>query len=105
MQFSYKELVSGDGLVFKTDQGVDVEVLFEGGEATYIFVDDLEFKTSDDFLKGLFVKVNGNPITLMGIYQSAESQYDDVMAEVEQDMIDEIAMREELSSPYLTGRL
>lgn len=106
MQFGYKESHGGDDLLtIKTDQNIDIEILFENGDATHIYLDGDEFSLLSDTLYGVFVVIAGNFINLVDLGRKAGEEYDGIMKEVRAEQKAEDDMARELSSPYLTGRI
>lgn len=106
MQFGYKESNGGnDLLTIKSDQHVDIEILFESGDATHVYLDGDEFSLLSDTLYGVFVVIGGQFINLVDLGRKAADAYDGIMDEVRAEQKAEDDMARELSSPYLTGRI
>lgn len=104
--FNYKESNSGyDMLTLKTDQHVEVEYLFDNGDATHVYLDGDEFPLTSDTLHGVFVVVKGEFISLIALGHKASEDYPQIMKEIAQEAREDEAMARELSSPYLTGRI
>lgn len=101
----FTQLNDLDQLEVKTDTGAEITIHFENSSVECINIDGYEYDATDDVLKSLFVKVDGQFYTLLGVSQKAGIDYEDICEETRQEMEEEDAMRRELSSPYLTGRI
>lgn len=106
IMFQYRESRMGDDMLcIKTNQHLEIEVLFENGEATHIYVDENEFKVIEDTLYGLFVGIGDQVMSLVEIIREADRQYPAIMEEIEQEDRDAAEMERELSCPRRTGRI
>lgn len=106
MKFTYKESQLGhDTLCIKTNQHIDIEVLFDNGETDQIYIDGNEFSVLDDILHGLFVGLDENVISLYQIVIQAGVDYPDIMSGVRQQQKTDADYTRTTSSPYLSGRV
>lgn len=94
-----------DQLEVKTDTGAEIEIKFNSGECSHLYIDEYEYDAADDILKNIFIKFEGQFYTILGVMQRAIDEYDDICDETRQEEEDEYAMERELSSPYMTGRI
>lgn len=92
----------------KTDD-LTITVSWADGEPEEVLIyapnDTHESYISTDAFKYIAVLVDGKYQTLQQIFDWVSQNIDAFIAEEEQEWADESAMREELSSPYLTGRI
>lgn len=91
---------------------VDVKIWFKNGGPSHIEIDECEFYPKSDVLYGVFVQVRKpNSLeppalhSLQDVMDEAERQYEDIVAETEEEAREEQALADELSSVYLTGRI
>lgn len=104
--FSHKTSRSGcDLLCIKTLQGVEIDFLFKGNDAEYIYIDGDEFPALSDTLYGLFVSVGGSIVSLNELRREAEDQWPSIREEIEREERLENRYSRELASPFLTGRV
>lgn len=102
IQFTYAQ--DTDALKLTTDQKLEIAVLFESKEPSTMLVDEHKYEL-DDTLHGLFVAISKKIVSLNDVLLEACIQYEDVVAEHEQEVAEEKVMQQELSSPYMTGRI
>ena len=106
MNFNYKESPSGyDMLSIKTDQHIDIEILFDKQEPDQVYIDGLDYSVLDDTLHGLFVVIDQKFVPVTDLIYEASQAYGPIIEEIRKEQRAEDAMIRELSSPYLTGRV
>lgn len=92
----------------KTDN-LKITVEWVDGEPEEVLIyapdDKYESYISSDAFKHMAVLVQGQYKTLEQIFDWVSANIDSFIAEEEQEWMDQAAMREELSSLYLTGRV
>lgn len=106
MNFEYKESLMGhDVLTIRSRHGVEIEVLFDNGQAAEVYIDDCDYKPTDDTLNGLAIMIGDQWMQISDVIRHAEVAYPGIMRGIKAQARAEEAMAEELSSPYLTGRI
>jgi len=105
MQFTYEPGTIFECLTIKTNQHVDIMVVFEHGDALAIQADGYEFNLTEDVVNGLFVGIGDKMYTLADVAREASIQYPDFKAEADQETAENEGMERYLSSPYSTGRV
>lgn len=84
--FQYTTSQNGhDLLTFKTNQHLDVEVLFESGNPTNIYLNGYEFAAWEEVLYGLFVGIGDQVHSLAQIVTEAAIAYPQIIKENEQE--------------------
>jgi len=92
INFDYDE---GDGtfdhfLRAVTADGLRLKIGFEGLDATYVYINGIEYKVADDDLTGFWFdfgeeKLKPNCIPAANVIQQANAQIDDIVREIEQE--------------------
>jgi hypothetical protein len=110
----FSHLQDSDCLVLNAYK-VDVNIFFNKGSVSHIDIEGREFDAKEDILYGLVVKVPTGKTVLSGdsyhllslqeIINEAESQYGSIVQETERENREESNMIDEVSSPYLSGRI
>lgn len=91
IDFTYK--YSGGGfdhaLITKTPEGAEIEILFDGFEASVLYLNDLEFDLADDSIQGIYVdfgkRFESKPSSLRDVVIAANSQIVDIYDEIIQE--------------------
>ena len=81
MQFTHEKIDKYDILGCKSDHGIEVDVWFDQGDVSSVYVDSTEYETYDDTLHGLFVVFKGSLTSIKHVIGLAEDAYDKVVAE------------------------
>jgi len=76
-----------------------------GTQIDYSSIDDLEINADDDVAHIIKFNVDGAVVSWADIISEALYELPDLIAETEEAEEEERRMEEELSSPYLTGRI
>lgn len=81
------KLNENDDLEFTTDQGLKICVSFKSnGLADCIGYEGYDFYRSENyFLNNFFVQVDGKFYSISQVWEEAESQYDDLVADADED--------------------
>jgi|GEM_PF-6653460 len=104
--FNHSKSPSGyDLLTTKTNQHVKIDILFDNGTATHVYIDENEFKVIDDTLYGLFVGIGDKMMSLVEVVREADRQYPAIAREVAQEVREAAREERKLSSPCMTGRI
>jgi len=95
-----------ESLDLKTDNGVKVIAYMDDNDCELISLDDdYGHPPADDTCNGLYLYIDKQFVSLTAVIRAAEEQYPSLLAEYKQEEADELYMQQELSSPYLTGRV
>ena len=104
INFEYEEY-NGHRLTTTSDDGTEIEILFNGFDADYYYINGNEFEVKNDDYKGLYVMFGGEVMPIANVIQQANAQIEDIVAETEQEQADEEGLERELSSLKMTGRI
>lgn len=97
-------LLDDDCVIFKSYK-LDVKVYFDGGEASYIELDDVEYETSEDCLHGLYAYYGDRFVPIYNLIITAVCEYEKLKEEAECEAQDNYDMMTETRSPFLSGRI
>lgn len=86
----------------KSDDGLEIEILFNGLDAEYIYISGHEMMVASDDYKGLYVRF-GEIVPIEAVIEEANKQIEGIVTQTEQEDVDEEAMASDLSSPYYSG--
>jgi hypothetical protein len=91
INFDYEEggCVFDHYLIATTADGLRLQICFEGLDATYVYINGIEYKVASDDLKGHYFdfgeKLKPNCIPAANVIQQANAQIDDIVREIEQE--------------------
>lgn len=107
MQFNYKKSKLGDPmLAIKTNQHLDIELLFDkGDDPTHIYINGNEFTSYDEVLYGLFVGVGEKMYSLRELCLEASFAYPDFRNQNDREASEAAAHEREMSCPRATDRI
>lgn len=99
MEFKYK---NEDSIESKCDNHQRI-TLYKGINEFYLYVDDIEFELSSENLHGLFVVINKEFKSLRDVYFEAEDQFEKIMGEAKQELLEEEEHQRQLRADYYEG--
>lgn len=99
------EYIERNLIFLKSDDGLDLEVFFDGSSPTEIHVDGDDFLITDDKLHRLYVLIRERYVSLYAVVFAASAKYEELKTEHDIIQAEEQAHQDEVSSPFLTGRI
>ena len=101
------ETSQGYELALVTDHSIDVtmDCNSSGSVEGIIEIGECEIERNSDNMQGIFICYDGAIISLNEMVLLAEGKFDTLLAEYEAEQRAEERAAQELSSPYMTGRV
>lgn len=105
IQFKIGGEVEGLDLYLEIYPSTELMIMCKGAEVMDIILDGYEFNPDNDLNWSFYFRVGNGYYNLVEIIREANLQLPDLIAQVEEEQEEDRRMDEELSSPYLTGRI
>lgn len=108
MKFDYDEINGFERLSLKASLGVEVEIYFDNGEFSHIDIDDAEFMSGSTILDVMAIRFGNlefKYISANELISCAMGALNNARSEHEQEQADEEKHYNDVSSPYLSGRV